>query len=188
MKNVVPCYKSCCFSLLPPSQFLSLCAELLSAEHTRPLSDHVLMVWISLTPRHPGETTKLVTLTSVSKLNSVLYLKAYSLAWLVLVCFGFSLGMPWFLECSAAFIAGRLWDFVSWCTQTFLQDIFSWKFIFLLPWWLYNLCQLSLLDLILWSLAQPPHLLYSHKWPELELLSMSGISTTGTQSKKIFGE
>lgn len=43
------------------------------------------MVWVSLTPRHPGETTKLVTLTSVSKLNSVSEGKTYYLAWFVLV-------------------------------------------------------------------------------------------------------
>lgn len=46
-----------------------------------------------------------------------------------------------------------------WHTQIFLQDSFSQKLTLLLLWWFYNLYQFWLSDLVVWSLAEPQHLL-----------------------------
>lgn len=162
MKNVVPSRISCCLLSFPASfpVLLSLCCNTLGRVHQGwPLSDQVLMVWISLTPRHPGEATKLVTLTSISKHNSVFKVKTRYLAGFLLVSFGFCFGHALIPGMLCSIHCRKTLRLAPWHTQTFLQDIFSWKLILLLPWWLYNLCQFCLLDLILWSLAQPPHLL-----------------------------
>lgn len=186
MKNVVPCCISCCLLSFPASfpALLSLCCKTLWREHEGwPLSDQVLLVWVSLTPRHPGETTKLVTLNSISKLNSVSEGKTYYLGWFVLVILWACLD-SWnalqhpLLENFEILLPDvhRLFSKTSFHENSFFccHDNFT-------------ICA----SFVFWIwFCEALHSLHTYfcKWPELELFSMSGISATGTQSKKIFWE
>lgn len=100
--------------------------------------------------------------------------------------FLFLLAMSYQLDCSAASVLGKLWDLCPDTHRFFSKTAFHRSSLccccddftictgFGFRTWLCEALQ---------SLNT-----YSQKWPELELRGMSGVSTIGPQSKKIFGE